>query len=126
MTKIDVELDARHAVCSPNFGDGEVRDIRFRQPNVTLAVYAPVEDQTYEIDLEQVCFLSFTTDHVQNVIDRIELFQDTSSASELVRSKIPLQYRGVKKMVFVIVPIAGADIISVCDQVTISRCERSS
>jgi hypothetical protein len=125
MTKIDVELDARRAVRFPNFGDGEVRDIRFRQPNVTLAVYAPVEDQTYEIDLEQVCFLSFTTDHVQNVIDRIELFQDTSSASELVRSKIPLQYRGVKKMVFVIVPIAGPDIISVCDQVTISRCERS-
>jgi hypothetical protein len=105
-------------ISSPNFGDGELREITFSHPNITLKIYAPVEGITFAVELERVSSLSFSTNHPQNVMEGIRVYPSRESIplahKNLVAALPPTAPQAQDEVVVLIEPIAGPTLACTC------------
>ena len=123
MEEIKHTINSDYSVRSPEFGDGEIREISFIYPDVTLRIFAPVEGRMLSIVMTKVDYFSFVTDHSQNVIERVVIYPDLPSMGTqkehfLERFSLKNVRLGDDKIVF-IEPIAGPTLLCFCRDVKI-------
>lgn len=79
MSVFDFKLDADHSLILPVIGDAEIRRIEFEFPNLRLHIVQPFDGQSIELFLADMRFLFFHTDHPQNVIDKVFVYDSWES-----------------------------------------------
>jgi hypothetical protein len=101
-----------------NFGDGEIREISFLHPNVSLKIFNPTDSTFCTLLFRSVGVMLFETNHVQNVIDSIVLFDGLStamadeSAAAFLKKVTPTDLANAAGSKFVhIRPITGGETI---------------
>jgi hypothetical protein len=105
-------------ISSPNLGDGEVRAITFRHPDIILKIYVPHDGITFSIELEKVSSFSLNTDHPQNVIDGIRVYPNRESMrlthKNLVAGLPPTTLQAQEEVIVLVEPITGSDLVCTC------------
>lgn len=104
------------------FEDCEIRTISFDMPNVTINLFDPEEVNYHRLDFKNVEFLIFETNHVQNVVSKIFLFNGLDEALRYPPLASFLQQRklvdvieeqiGNYKICY-IEPVAGGDCVMI-------------
>ena len=118
MRERKIQVGDDFIILSPNLGDGEIRAITFRHPNIILGIHAPAEEADLSVELEKVNGFSFSTNHPQNVIEGIKVFSKRASVISIYKNLVaalPLATPQLQDEVIVIVePVAGPTIACAC------------
>jgi hypothetical protein len=127
---IAYRLDDHRGLLDPNVGDAELRDIAFRTPDVTLRLALMLRDggeAACEIRLTGVTFFAMESNLVQNVIEDIFIHDELDAATLALDARLGRQLGrfvpGHRPKMLHMVPIAGADLVALCDDVAIFREE---
>jgi hypothetical protein len=126
MEEIKHITNADHSIRSPEFGDGEIREISFNYPDVTLQIFAPVESCVFYVVMKNVEYFSFVSTHIQNVVERLTIYPDLQSMGTqkeqfLERFSLRNVRLGDKNRIIFIEPIAGPTLLCFCRDLRIHR-----
>jgi len=80
MADVNYRLDEHYRLVDPVIGDAEIRGIQFEHPNMRLHIVQPFDGSHIELLLSGLIFLSFQTDHPQNVINGVFIYTTWDSA----------------------------------------------
>lgn len=115
MPRIEYILNDEFAIVAPNVGDAELKTIAFEHPDVVIGLYLPMASVHVCFEMVSVSFLSFWSDHPQNVIDKVSIFPQLSAARLPDCARVELLLRdkldAARGPVLTIEPIAGPSLI---------------
>jgi hypothetical protein len=124
VAEVQQQLDPQFVISAPNFGDGEIREIDFSHPDIRLRIFLPVQKRMVSILMIKATFFSLVTDHPQNVIESIAVYQDRETARAhdalLLRCLPDESLRSSSGKLLVVRPIAGANLICECEDLKMS------
>lgn len=117
-------FDAFHYLVEPNVGDGELIGINFTHPNTSLRIRLFPAGHC-NIEIVGCRYIWFTTDHTQNVIDRILIAPAARFAAsdlpETVRLRLAAELSSGAGSVVRLFPVVGIDFVSVGDEIVVTN-----
>jgi hypothetical protein len=114
MTGFAYRLDERRALISPVVGDAEVRNIAFEFPNARIDIVQPFDGTLVNLCLHDMLFLFIHTDHPQNVIENIfiyEKWEDVRFPPEVNTSVLRKEFGSQGRYIVVVESIAGGPLV---------------
>jgi hypothetical protein len=129
VSAINIVLDDDYRVTQPNLGDTELRELRFVNSDVFARFLDPMTNVNYEFQFYEVGYLFLSTNHMQNVVDRVYIFQD--SAQFRTRYEQNPWFEGVfaltsrfvyatGRQIVCVEPVAGPTMFATCASLTLS------
>lgn len=108
------ELNIDRSLALPVVGDAEIRRISFEFPDLRLQIVQPFDGTTIEFLFGSMRFLFFHTDHPQNVIEKVFVYDSWESArlpSELDLNVVKKEFGSDGRYIVVIDSIAGGPFV---------------
>jgi len=125
-----MKLNERGEIIDPNVGDAELVRMEFGPRRIVLHIKLAISEDIFVLRLANPRWMSFSTNHSQNVIDRIVVTTDLREAAALApqyiremllrrEQTIPSQkYKLEPLKAIYITPASGPELSCIADDVT--------